>query len=212
MQILIAEDDPVTQRLLEVQLKKWSYDVISTSNGTAAWEALQQLQAPSLAIIDWMMPEPDGLELCRRIRKNKSTEAMYVILLTTKASKEQVVEGLQAGADDYLVKPCNAEEMHARIRAGERILSLQTELAQRVTDLESAMQQIKYLQGIIPICSYCKKIRDDQASWQQLEIYLSEHSDAEFSHGVCPECYEDVVRPEMNAALKKYKANPLRKK
>ncbi len=106
----------------------------------------------------------NGLELCRRIRERESIHAFYLIFLTTNESKAHVVQGLQAGADDYLVKPCDPEELHARIRVGERVVKLQTELAQRVVDLEEAMQRIKHLQGIIRICSYCKKIRDDQAS------------------------------------------------
>ena len=173
MRILIVEDDPITRRMLEVQLVKWAYDIVSTGDGKAAWQALQQPQAPSLAIIDWMMPEMNGLELCRRIRERESIHAVYLIFLTTNDSKAHVVQGLQAGADDYLVKPCDPEELHARIR-------------------------------------YCKKIRDDQASWQQLESYLADHSDAEFSHGVCPECYEQIVKPEMDATLKKIQSNPFK--
>ncbi len=164
MRILIVEDDPIARRMLEVQLVEWAYDIVSTGDGKAAWKALQQPQAPSLALIDWMMPGMNGLELCRRIRERESIHAFYLIFLTTNESKAHVVQGLQAGADDYLVKPCDPEELHARIRVGERVLKLQTELAQRVVDLEEAMQRIKHLQGIIRICSYCKKIRDDQAS------------------------------------------------
>ena len=152
----------------------------------------------------------NGLELCRRIRERESIHAFYLIFLTTNESKAHVVQGLQAGADDYLVKSCDPEELHARIRAGERVLKLQTELAQRVVDLEEAMQRIKHLQGIIRICSYRKKIRDDQASWEELESYLADHADAQFSHGVCPECYEQIVKPEMDATLIKIQSNPFK--
>jgi len=144
-----------------------------------------------------MMPLMDGVEICRRERETHHASPAYIILLTARGGNEDIVRGLDAGADDYIVKPFNREELRARVRVGVRILDLQKNLAGRVSDLERAMAGVKQLQGLLPICCYCKKIRDDQNYWQQVEGYISKHSDAQFSHGVCPECFEKIVRPEL---------------
>ena len=105
--------------------------------------------------------------------------------------------GLDAGADDYLAKPFDRNELRARVQVGVRVVELQRHLAEHIKELETALSQVKQLQGILPICSYCKKIRDDQNYWQRVESYISDHSEAEFSHSICPSCYEDVVKPEL---------------
>jgi diguanylate cyclase (GGDEF)-like protein len=128
MKILIAEDDAVSRRLLEATLTRWGYEVVTCCDGQEAWEALQQEDAPSLAILDWMMPRMDGLEVCRRVRKLESDIYRYLILLTAKSQKEDLIEGLGAGADDYVTKPLNRQEMRVRLRAGRRILELQDAL------------------------------------------------------------------------------------
>jgi DNA-binding response OmpR family regulator len=176
--------------MLEALLRKWGYETFVTRDGEKAWKILQAPEAPQLAILDWMMPGKDGVEICRQIRQSTQPVPKYIILLTSKGRKEDVVSGLDAGADDYMTKPFEREELRARIQAGERILKLQTELAGRVKELQEALDQIKTLEGIVPICMYCKKIRNDQNYWQQVESYLSQHSEAEFTHGLCPECLE----------------------
>ena len=120
MRILIAEDDPVSHLLLLTHLRKWGHEPVATTDGLAAWEALQQPDAPALAILDWMMPGLDGLELCQRIRQTPALSHMYVILLTARDSRADVVRGLEAGADDYLVKPFDAAELRARVQSGIR--------------------------------------------------------------------------------------------
>ena len=125
MKILIAEDDPISRRLLESFLNNWGYDVLITSDGGAAWEAMQNPDAPSLVISDWMMPNMNGLELCGNIRAMKKSRYTYFIILTTKANKQDVVEGLQAGADDFLIKPFDQNELRYRLKIGERIISLE---------------------------------------------------------------------------------------
>jgi two-component system cell cycle response regulator len=130
LRVLIAEDDPVTQRLLEVFLRKWGYDVQITSNGSEALEELKKPKAPSLVLSDWMMPGIDGLELCREIRALGRLDYVYFIILTAKGKKEDVVEGLEAGADDYLVKPFDQEELKYRVKIGERILNLERRISQ----------------------------------------------------------------------------------
>jgi sigma-B regulation protein RsbU (phosphoserine phosphatase) len=156
-------------------------------DGESAW-SLTQSQAPQLAILDWMMPALDGPALCRRIRQDATTAHMYLILLTSRDSRTDVVAGLDAGADDYLVKPFDPEELRARLQVGVRVLTLQERLADRIAKLETAVSTVKRLQGLIPICSYCKRIRSDSNDWEQLESYISEHTDAQFSHGICPSC------------------------
>ncbi|HEX2279278.1 MAG: response regulator transcription factor [Candidatus Tectomicrobia bacterium] len=198
MKILIAEDDMVSRVLLEATLIKWGYEVTVACDGVAAWELLQSDDPPSLAILDWMMPGLDGLQICRKIRDIPTTTPPYLILLTAKGRREDIVTGLQAGADDYVTKPFDREELHARVQVGMRIIELQHSLADRVKALEEALARVKQLQGLLPICSYCKKIRDDQNYWQQVENYISKHSEAQFSHSICPDCYESLVRPELD--------------
>ena len=200
MRILIAEDDPVSRRVLDVRLKAWGHEVVITKDGAEAWAALQRSDAPRLAILDWMMPGADGVEVCRRLRQRQSTTPTYIILLTGKSSKEDVVKGLDAGANDYIIKPFDLQELRARIQVGATVVELQHRLAERVIELEEALTQVKRLQGIVPICSYCKHVRNDQNYWQQVESYISAHSEAQFSHSVCPDCYEAVVIPQLEDA------------
>jgi diguanylate cyclase (GGDEF)-like protein len=128
LKVLVAEDDPIFRRLLQNRLQNWGYQVVIVRDGAEAWEMLQQPDAPSLLILDWMMPAIDGLELCRRIRKKQSDTYQYILLLTGKDDKQDLIDGLNAGADDYLTKPFDIGELRARLRAGKRILSLQHEL------------------------------------------------------------------------------------
>ena len=128
VRILIAEDDPISRRLLEVTLGKWGYEVISCPDGESVWETLQQPEAPSLAILDWMMPGMDGLQVCQEVRQMMTEPYTYILLLTAKSQKADIIAGLEAGADDYLTKPFDASELRMRLRAGRRILDLQAEL------------------------------------------------------------------------------------
>jgi len=197
MKILIAEDDLTSRRMLEARLVKWGYEVVVVCDGNEAWEVLQGDDAPQLAILDWMMPGMDGVEVCRNVRERESDSHIYIILLTAKARKKETVAGLDAGADDYLTTPFHREELRARVQVGVRMVHLQNRLAEHVRKLEEALSQVKQLRGMLPICSYCKKIRTDENYWQQVEGYISEHSEAEFSHSICPDCYEKIVKPEL---------------
>lgn len=128
MRILIAEDDPISSRVLQAYLNKWGYEVIVTHDGQEAWKALQQKDAPKLAVLDWMMPAMDGIEVIRRLREDSERPYVYVLLLTAKGQKQDIIWGLEKGADDYLTKPFDAHELQARIRTGKRILDLQEQL------------------------------------------------------------------------------------
>jgi DNA-binding response OmpR family regulator len=197
MKILIAEDDLVSRKMLEATLVRWGYQVVVTSDGAEALQALQEPEAPKVAILDWMMPGLDGVDVCRRIRAAAAADPPYVILLTAKGNKTDIVNGLDAGADDYIIKPFDRDELRARLQAGLRIVTLQSTVTARVRELEDAIARIKTLQGLLPICSYCKRVRNDGDYWQQVESYISDHSDARFSHGICPDCYESVVKPQL---------------
>jgi DNA-binding response OmpR family regulator len=131
VKVLIAEDDPVSRRVLQVTLVKWGYDAVTCQDGIEAWEALQKEDASPLAILDWMMPGLDGVEVCRKVRAMPDPRFTYIILLTAKGRTEDVVEGLGAGADDYLTKPFDREELQARLRVGVRVLELQKRLTER---------------------------------------------------------------------------------
>ncbi len=188
MRILIAEDDLVSRMLLHAALNHWPFQVVVATCGEEAWQIMQQEDAPRLAIVDWMMPGMDGLELCRRLRDLKVEYSPYLILLTTRDTKEDIVTGLNAGANDYLAKPFDINELRARIDVGRRMVEMQRQLVEKVSELREALDNVKFLRGILPICARCKKIRDDQGYWNQVEIYISNHSEAEFSHGLCPDC------------------------
>jgi len=197
--ILVADDDPVSRTIVAAMLRKAGYQVQLASDGHQAWTALQQSTAPHLAVMDWMMPGLDGPEICRRLRAIATSTPTYVILLTSRDAPADVVAGLRAGADDYLTKPPHEEELLARVSVGLRVVSLQHTLADRVRRLEEALSSVKQLQGLLPMCSYCKRVRDDQNYWQQVESYIGRHSALQFSHGYCPECYERHVKPQIEA-------------
>jgi len=177
MRILIADDDDISLFALQAVLRKRGHAVVTASDGAEAWKVLQEAEAPPMAILDWMMPGLDGAEICRRVRAEPKLKSLYLILLTSRGSRANLIEGLQAGANDYVTKPFDAEE-----------------LAARVNELEDALANVKQLQGMLPICSYCKKIRDDRNCWEQLEGYISRHSDTRFSHGICPDCMTAVMK------------------
>jgi phosphoserine phosphatase RsbU/P len=197
--VLVADDDPTHCLLLKNVLSKLGLEVEEHSNGESAWAAMQRPDAPHLLIVDWVMPGIDGLELVRRVRTTESLASTYIIMLTGREGRDDLVAGLQAGADDYLSKPAHRDELRARVRNAVRIIELQLSLAGQVRALENALTQVKQLQGLLPICAYCKKVRGDDNYWQQVEAYFATHSDVRFSHGICPSCYEDVVEPQLEA-------------
>ncbi len=189
MQVLVADDDRIAASILARTLTRWGFEVTVVDNGAAAWSHLQAALVPTLAVLDRMMPGLDGAEVCRRVRQEMPNTNMYLVLLTALGSGGDVVTGLEAGADDYVTKPFDVEELRARINVGVRVVTLQEKLAHRVAELQAALSNVKQLHGLLPICSYCKRIRGDDQYWQQVESYIAARSDAQFSHGICPPCY-----------------------
>lgn len=202
-QILLAEDDPIARAVVEEALLQWGYTFQLAEDGDQAWEIIQGDQHPELLILDRSMPGLSGLDLCRRIRESDKLQSIYIILLTASSGREKMLEGLRAGADDYLEKPFDPVLLKARIQVAERILTLQNVLQGKIVELQEAFANVRELSGLLPICSYCKKIRNDENYWERLESYLCSHTHAQFSHSICPDCYESVVRTELDALKRK---------
>ena len=197
--ILIVDDDLASLKALSTALVV-DYNVLTAMDGFKAISLLKE-HMPDLVILDVMMPDMDGFEVCRIIRSDNAMEDIPIIFLTALDTFEGEFEGLEIGGTDYLAKPVNYALLKLRIRnhieLKERNSLIKEQrylLARKNDELEAALSRVKQLEGIIPICMYCKKIRDDQQSWQQLETYISEHSEAVFSHGACPECFEKQMK------------------
>ena len=191
MKVLIAEDDATERRILQAMIEKWGFDVVLASDGIAALKRLQEPDAPNLALLDWMMPGLDGVEVCRRLAESRPNDPPYLILVTGRDGREDVVKGLDAGANDYVCKPFSSRELLARIGVGQRVVGLRIVLAAKVAALQDALGHIKTLQGILPICSICHKIQNDENRWARIEEYIAQHSEAQFSHGLCPDCVQE---------------------
>ena len=199
MRILIADDDDVSRLELASLLTRSGYEVMVAADGPPAWEILRGADPPRLAVLDWLMDEMDGVDVCRRVRERPEFRDVYLILLTSRGDREHILEGLRAGANDYVTKPFDGDELLARVRVGAQFLELQSKLASKVTDLENALTRVRQLQGLLPICFYCKSIRYGENTWHKVESYVRAHSDATFSHGICPVCWEAHVKPQFDA-------------
>lgn len=197
MKVLIADDHAPSRTILIHRLQQWGFDPLAVPDGASAWAMLQAPEPPPLGLIDWMMPGLNGLELIELARSSEPTRACYLILVTARRDLEDLVCGLQAGADDYVVKPYDHTELRARLNVGRRVVQLQQELAEQVRRLTAASAEVKQLQGILPMCTFCKKIRDDGDYWRQVESYIAAHTDAIFSHGICPECFDSQYKQKL---------------
>ena len=191
MRVLIAEDDADSFELLATLLNSFGHEIVGVDNGDDALKIMQRTDKPMLAILDRVMPGMSGVEVCRKLREQECDNPPYIILFTALSSEANIVEGLDAGADDYITKPFDFYELNARVGAGQRIIKLQASLSSRVKELEDALGHVKTLQGILPICMHCHSIRNNQESWQQLDDYLSQHTDAKLSHGVREKCLKE---------------------
>ena len=173
MKILITEDSATSRLMLEDVLQNLEYTILVARDGNEAWDIFQREEV-SLIISDWVMPGLDGLELCHQIRSIKRPRYVYFILLTAMEGKSNYMEAMEAGVDDFINKPFDTDQLRARLNVAERIISLQV--------------QVKQLQGILPTCSVCKKVRDKNDQWVPIESYIHQHTEANFSHSYCPDC------------------------
>ncbi|MEO8032133.1 MAG: response regulator [Gemmatimonadota bacterium] len=176
--VLVVDDDPVTLILLPTLLTAAGYEVRTATNGREAWDILRVTPIP-VVISDWSMPVLDGVQLCRQIRARTEAPYTYFILVTTRSGKDSYLTGMEAGADDFITKPVDRDELLARIKVAERILGLH--------------QELKRLEGLLPICAYCKRIRDDGGKWNSLETYIGQRSKAQFTHGICDDCVAKLL-------------------
>jgi DNA-binding response OmpR family regulator len=183
--ILVVDDQPANLKVLLTFLQEHDYQVYMVDSGQRALDILPKIQ-PDLILLDVMMPGVSGFEICRRMKRDEELAAIPVIFMTALDRVEDKIAGFSAGAVDYITKPFQQLEVLARIKT-------HISLRKRERELEEALEEIKTLKGILPICSYCKQIRNDAGYWQQVEEYISEHSEAMFSHGVCPTCYKKVM-------------------
>jgi phosphoserine phosphatase RsbU/P len=191
MNILLAEDDATSRQILSSQLSRLGHSVRVAVDGLEAWNAFQESK-PDLLITDWMMPQMNGLDLCRHVRDGKAASYTYIIILTALDSKAGYLEGMDSGADDFVTKPCDINQLTVRLHVAERVLSLQS--------------HVSHLQELLPICPRCKRIHSGQDKWEQVESYFTKRSEAQFSHGICPECYESKMKPQLEMIKKRKSA------
>jgi len=183
MKVLIAEDEMIASRVLEAALRKLGHEPLLAEDGERAWHILQT-EPVRVVVSDWQMPGLDGLGLCRKIRARPGDYVYFMLLTQQAATENNLREATEAGVDDFLGKPVDPGQLWMRLRVAERILGFTTEVRQ--------------LESFLPICGYCKKIRDDQNYWQQIEKYIGTRTGTNFSHGVCPDCMEKIVRPQLD--------------
>ena len=196
MKMLAADDDAMTRRVMRAVLRGCGGDVVLAADGLEVSRILAGPEPPELLVLDWNMPGITGLDLCRRLRARADGTRPYIILVTANERSEEIVAGLEAGADDYVVKPFDPAELGARARVGLRLIAMQRALQEKVQALEEALSRVQQLQGLLPMCAWCRRIRDDGNYWRQLEDYLSTHADVHFTHSFCPECYTKHLAPQ----------------
>jgi sigma-B regulation protein RsbU (phosphoserine phosphatase) len=185
IKILIVEDDPFFQRVLQKRIAADGYQVQIASDGREGMKAIVTFE-PDLVISDWMMPQVDGLELCQSVKTGLKDAAPYFILLTAKGEIDNKLLGLETGADDYLVKPCDHGELMARVRAGLRIVLLTQAL--RAANAEQAAKTRRMAAELLPTCSSCGKVQDASGNWRELDDYLVDRRRTELTPGLCGDC------------------------
>jgi DNA-binding response OmpR family regulator len=186
--VLIADDDVIARRFLESAVRQSGYEVTVVSSGDEAWRVLSSRDVPTIAVLDWMMPGLTGLDLCEKVRAANLPVPPYLIVLTSRGETGDIVEALRAGADDHITKPFEIAELRALLAVGVRIVTLQQQLTERVQSLEEALAHVQQLQGLIPICAWCRLVRSDGNYWVQVETYLEKRSGLQFTHAICPPC------------------------
>lgn len=182
MKVLAIEDQPVAALQLAAALRALGHQPECVKDGHAAWEQLSR-EPYRVVVSDWRIPGLDGLELCRRIRQRGGDYTYFILISAAGVSRETRQTALDAGVDDFLAKPIDPDELGMRLHVAERILGFTA--------------QVKQLESFLPICGYCKKVRDDSNYWQRVEDYLSKRDGTRFSHGICPDCYDDKMLPQL---------------
>lgn len=187
MNILVVDDNPDNLRLLAEILSEHHYKVRLAPHGARALATIRK-EAPDLILLDVMMPELDGFEVCRQLKADEQTAKIPVIFISALHETLDKVKAFTLGGVDYITKPFKAEEVLSRVKTHLSLSLLRRQLEKKNSELQKALDEIKILQGIIPICANCKNVRDDKGYWDRVEIYISKHSEAKFSHSICPNC------------------------
>jgi DNA-binding response OmpR family regulator len=189
VKILIAEDEFTTRMMVQVCLENWGYRVESVTNGEEALVQLSKPDAAHIAILDWEMPLLDGVEVCRRVKEMEVENPPYIILLTGRDSKTDILRGFDAGADDYMTKPFNDDELRARTRVAERLVRTQSSLSESVVELREALNQLEILESGVEICRACRKILNRyDGQWQSFDELLENGGNPHFVINTCPHC------------------------
>ena len=207
--VLVTDDDPQILELTATVLKRAGFEVLKATTGKDCLETAEA-DHPDVVILDVVLPDLSGIEVCKQLKANQRLQGIFVILVSgIQVSSEYQAEGLDVGADGYIIKPITNKELVARVQSMVRIKRAEDALRQKekeqqqlISKLKDALAEIKTLKGFIPICASCKKIRDDEGFWNQLEAYISKHTDAVFSHGLCPDC-ADKYKEEVKELTKK---------
>lgn len=189
--ILIVDDIPTNLRVVADTLNAEKFHVAIATSGEQALEIVDKIQ-PDLILMDVLMPGIDGFETCRRLQADECTRHIPIIFMTALDDMDNIMKGFDAGGVDYICKPVRLKEVLARVETHVRLRRMQKTLERQNAELQEALVKVKTLKGLLPICASCKKIRDDQGYWNQLETYIEEHSDALFTHGLCPKCLEEL--------------------
>ena len=188
--ILIVDDTVANIQVLNESLQA-EYRILFATNGSEALKvALESI--PDLILLDIMMPEMDGYEVCRRVKADPALKDIPVIFTTALSEVTDERKGLDLGAADYITKPFNPDILKLRVKNHLELKEQRDQLARLVNELQDAMAKVKLLSGFLPICASCKKIRDDEGYWTQIESYIRDHSEAQFSHGICPDCVKKL--------------------
>lgn len=190
--ILVVDDQPANLKVLMQVLQDADFHILIANSGKRALQLVSR-QLPDIILLDVMMSGIDGFETCRRLKQNPETAAIPVIFMTALNNLDDELNGFDAGGVDYITKPFHQQKVLARLKAQLTIRRQQQIILEKNEQLNRALAEIKQLSGILPICCKCKKVREDNGYWKQVERYISEHSDAEFTHGFCPECYEEEI-------------------
>ncbi|HMV99758.1 MAG TPA: response regulator [Acidobacteriota bacterium] len=195
MKVLIADDDEVTRTLVQLSLERAGYEVMVTCDGEEALAALKADDTIRIVVSDWEMPRLNGVELCQQVRAFRHNDYTYFILLTAvHTDDDHYYQAMEDGVDDFLLKTMATKTLRLRLKVAERILGF--------------TRQINQLKELLPICCYCKRIRDDNDYWQQIDEYIHDQTGTDFSHGICPNCYDSRVKPMLDRLLPPKPSDP----
>jgi DNA-binding response OmpR family regulator len=192
MRVLVVEDDERARNGLVRLLNRDGYDVTVANDGQAAINILLAPNPPQIVLLDWEMPRLDGIHVCLAVRSIPANPYTYIVMVTAKAQTTDALAAFAAGVDDFLSKPMDSLQLLARLRCGERVLGLEKRCAERIAELKSALDEVRKLRSLLPICKYCKKVRDDSDCWHEFEGYIRDQAGTDFSNVICPDCMENV--------------------